>query len=411
MFNPISNVGEVGPQGQSESTSQTSRPYVVISPPLTRPKPYHQASRSMNDLSLSSIDTQTKQLTQGHPSDTQEVSIHTGTLSRRKSLPNMMPPLYHQLRPFSPSSSIFSSASDYSGDEPLPPYTNQLFLIAQMPRKMEFIKPGVVSQDRKWRRVWCVLEGTKFGVYKVRDVRSVWEGVIGAGDGSTVVMPETRKEKEQRREIQFWESRRRKEENERRFTEEGLAGGGGSSSDDEDDLTLCPSSSSTSLRRSESQSRSSLSIGRPHLHVPFRSRAISPSPSRILSSPPSNHPEKPDPSLLIKEYTLQHAESGLGTDYTKRRNVIRVRMEGEQFLLQAKDTNEVVKWIEVSDCFQFITRSLACSHTLSQAFQAAANIALDLDERQMPRGPIFPRRGRGRRVRVRDASEIVVEGV
>ncbi|KAI0319230.1 hypothetical protein OF83DRAFT_1028931, partial [Amylostereum chailletii] len=80
---------------------------------------------------------------------------------------------------------------------------------------------------------------------------------------------------------------------------------------------------------------------------------------------------KPDPRNLLRTYTLQNAESGLGSDYVKRRNVIRLRMEGEQFLLQAPDVAAVVEWIE--------------------GFQAAANIALDLDERPMPRGPLFPR--------------------
>ncbi|PFH49903.1 hypothetical protein AMATHDRAFT_146539 [Amanita thiersii Skay4041] len=80
---------------------------------------------------------------------------------------------------------------------------------------------------------------------------------------------------------------------------------------------------------------------------------------------------EPDSSTLIRSYTLQHAESGLGLDYVKRRNVIRVKMEGEQFLLQARDAAEVVAWIE--------------------GLQSATNIALDLDERPMPRGPLFPR--------------------
>ena len=57
--------------------------------------------------------------------------------------------------------------------------------------------------------------------------------------------------------------------------------------------------------------------------------------------------EEPDPKDLVRAYTLQHAESGLASDYTKRRNVIRVRMEGEQFLLQAKDVPGVIEWIEV----------------------------------------------------------------
>ena len=50
---------------------------------------------------------------------------------------------------------------------------------------------------------------------------------------------------------------------------------------------------------------------------------------------------------LLKQYSLQNAESGLASDYQKRKNVIRVRMEGQQFLLQAKDVAAVIDWIEV----------------------------------------------------------------
>lgn len=55
----------------------------------------------------------------------------------------------------------------------------------------------------------------------------------------------------------------------------------------------------------------------------------------------------PDPGDLVREYTLQNAESGIGNDYSKRKNVIRLRLEGEQFLLQARDVTGVVEWIEV----------------------------------------------------------------
>ncbi|KAG1790185.1 uncharacterized protein HD556DRAFT_1242659 [Suillus plorans] len=85
----------------------------------------------------------------------------------------------------------------------------------------------------------------------------------------------------------------------------------------------------------------------------------------------SSEIQKPGKGDLIRAYTLQHAESGLGNDYFKRKNVIRVRLEGEQFLLQAADVPSVVEWIE--------------------AFHAGTNIALDLDHRVMPKGPMFPR--------------------
>jgi hypothetical protein len=93
---------------------------------------------------------------------------------------------------------------------------------------------------------------------------------------------------------------------------------------------------------------------------------------------------KPPKSDLLRAYTLQHAESGLGNDYLKRKNVIRVRLEGEQFLLQAPNIPAVVEWIE--------------------GLHAGTNIALDIDRRPMPRGPLFPRRRR-RRMRRTQAED------
>jgi hypothetical protein len=55
----------------------------------------------------------------------------------------------------------------------------------------------------------------------------------------------------------------------------------------------------------------------------------------------------PQEQDLLHAYALNSAESGLGSDYVKRQNVIRIRMEGEQFLLQARDVASVVDWIEV----------------------------------------------------------------
>ncbi|EMD35596.1 hypothetical protein CERSUDRAFT_53822 [Gelatoporia subvermispora B] len=96
------------------------------------------------------------------------------------------------------------------------------------------------------------------------------------------------------------------------------------------------------------------------------------------SNTQSKQPEvpEPDPKDLARQYSLQYAESGLASDYSKRKNVIRVRFEGEQFLLQARDVAAVVDWIE--------------------GIQAGTNISLDLDARPMPKGPMFPRRRRRR---------------
>lgn len=77
------------------------------------------------------------------------------------------------------------------------------------------------------------------------------------------------------------------------------------------------------------------------------SNASSSSPSRSQFHSGKDGIPDPHPEDLIRAYTMQNAESGLGNDYIKRKNVIRVRVEGEQFLLQAKDVSGVVEWIEV----------------------------------------------------------------
>lgn len=87
---------------------------------------------------------------------------------------------------------------------------------------------------------------------------------------------------------------------------------------------------------------------------------------------------------LIRVYTLQNAESGLAADYLKRKNVVRVRAEGEQFLLQAKDDRGVIDLIE--------------------ALQAATNVSLDLDVRALPKFITLPRRRRRRRQTARGAD-------
>ncbi|KIR58695.1 hypothetical protein I314_05534 [Cryptococcus bacillisporus CA1873] len=81
-------------------------------------------------------------------------------------------------------------------------------------------------------------------------------------------------------------------------------------------------------------------------------------------------------NALVKQYSLNKTESGLAADYHKRRNVVRVRADGEQFLLQTDSARDMVDWVE--------------------AFQAATNVAKDLDERPMPKIITLPRRRRRR---------------
>jgi hypothetical protein len=291
---------------------------------------------------------------------------------------------------------------DDEGKEQLPPYSNSIYLTGIMPRKLEFSSPGVQARDRKWRRVLCVLEGTAFKVYKCPSgasgaglITEWWENKVGVGDVSLVngnAVPPAKKEVE----------KPPKWARERGETPDGLP----TTTEVYVQPNLpSPASSSTSSIPSGGANRSRLNLAAnllkpsptPRSHTRTRSDhpretlSIVPNRRRHRSSassplpPTSNlnaamalpsavaigtHPSlspassfssrqssflaarSDRPKLdLIKAYTLQHAESGLGNDYLKRKNVIRVRMEGEQFLLQASDVAGVVEWIEVTAQF------------------------------------------------------------
>lgn len=112
---------------------------------------------------------------------------------------------------------------------------------------------------------------------------------------------------------------------------------------------------------------------------------------------------------LLRNYSLQNAESGLAADYIKRKHVVRVRAEGEQFLIQAKDDRggECVRVLGAADDPLVID--------LIEALQAATNVALDLDARPLPKFITLPRRRRRRRTTrpstATDGAEAAIEAV
>ena len=446
------------------------------------------------------------------------------------------------------------------GKEELPRYSNHIHLKAILPRKVEFVAPGVPAKDRKWRKVLCVLEGTSLKVYKPpRETKKVkrlgewWERKVGVGDAAEVasctvvkvasdqpVQTMPNRTPGQRRAPVSTSTPNQKAQRERATSRPAIDG-----------ITVEPREAKHAVKSTSSATPPStkrhvtpgetdqpvLQVGSPTLHqrqaytqqpfstplhpgsrsqlflptpveaknshgvlpatrsalnvavallkpipsrhgrssseaTPAPSRAHTPRPSLNLptasasgrttpsgdatrppspgsyglipladsnwsmrpatpvanvSPPPSaalleqdstalsletstrrppfvtltskeggklsrheqddNIPD-PYPSDLIRAYTMQYAESGVGNDYKKRQHVIRVRLEGEQFLLQGRDPDDVIAWIEVRFCGTACPFSDSC-----QGLQSATNIALDLDERPMPRGPIYPRYG------------------
>ncbi|KAM7222447.1 hypothetical protein V8F06_002225 [Rhypophila decipiens] len=76
-------------------------------------------------------------------------------------------------------------------------------------------------------------------------------------------------------------------------------------------------------------------------------------------------------STLEKSYSLLHADAGIAADYRKRRYVIRLRAETDQFLLSCVELPTFVTWLD--------------------GIFAAINVAAPIDERDFPRDQSIPR--------------------
>ncbi|KAG6016371.1 hypothetical protein E4U41_004449 [Claviceps citrina] len=76
-------------------------------------------------------------------------------------------------------------------------------------------------------------------------------------------------------------------------------------------------------------------------------------------------------SRLEKSYSLLHADAGIAADYSKRRYVIRIRAETDQFLLSCIELTTLVKWLE--------------------CLFSAIDVAAPIDDRDFPRDMSIPR--------------------
>lgn len=89
----------------------------------------------------------------------------------------------------------------------------------------------------------------------------------------------------------------------------------------------------------------------------------------------SSRPSKTTRSKrLIRSYSLQHARIGLATDYTKKTNVLRLRLESEQFLLNFASVEDLIDW--------------------NLGLSIGRDVAMDLTDREAPRYRTVPRRRR-----------------
>ncbi|TAQ84890.1 hypothetical protein B7494_g6778 [Chlorociboria aeruginascens] len=79
---------------------------------------------------------------------------------------------------------------------------------------------------------------------------------------------------------------------------------------------------------------------------------------------------------FLRSYNLQHADVGVAADYMKKKYVIRVRAEADQFLISCLKIETFVLWI--------------------QSLFAAIDLALPLDDREIPRDLSIPQPQRRR---------------
>lgn len=296
---------------------------------------------------------------------------------RRRSMYEVgaAPPPYSSIHSGAFANSKMIVPREEEGQEFLPQYGCSVHIEGYLPRKMEFSSPGVQAKDRSWRKQYFVLHGTCLRVYRtdLSSDRGAVKGAYGAMDGPHVHLEPLNEDGPISASAAIADS--------------GFANGQANASGRRNSTRVQGVDASVQAskelaersttaaaiatpRSSPAQSTHSTGGGGGGLQKTVEA-ALSGTISHI------NHPFSLHRTSLVKQYSLQGAESGLAADYLKRRHVVRVRAEGEQFLLQTRNDRHVVDWIE--------------------AFQAATNIALDLERRPMPKFITLPRRRRRRR--------------
>ncbi|KAI5465533.1 hypothetical protein BGZ63DRAFT_411095 [Mariannaea sp. PMI_226] len=113
---------------------------------------------------------------------------------------------------------------------------------------------------------------------------------------------------------------------------------------------------------------------------------------RTRDDGPSIDPDNPPwmkKAKLEKSYSLLYADAGIAADYKKRRYVIRIRAETDQFLISCIELSTFIKWLE--------------------GLFAAIDVATPLDDRDFPRDMSIPRVQRLRWFRGQDPTPTTLD--
>lgn len=311
-------------------------------------------------------------------------------LQRRQSMPEMRidPPLYQIDDDFNVQyrEGQLPTAREDEGNEALPSYTCDVHIEGYVPRKMEFVRPGIQAKDRRWKRQYVILHGTSVKVYKSDPRLKAVPGEEppptpgvhtdkyrptfnnGSGASSKTSLVTGNKHAGSQHHIQFPhhhpnnQQQHNHHQRARAPTESSISS---ASSRESEKALLWNRAVQDAIAKKKYDPDMPV-----HVHLQEEDEhglaSLQHAPSTLLAKASENR--------CIRHYTLQGAflssfpmtrtsieliklrfirlpfstgaESGLAADYLKRRHVVRVRAEGEQFLIQCKDDRAVIDWIE-----------------------------------------------------------------
>ena len=222
------------------------------------------------------------------------------------------PPAYHSLPPGGcPRFPAFSWNED---NEALPAYSPSVYKIGFCARKIEWYSPYLPSHSRSWKNLIIELNSTQLNFYLIP---SLFEPILQDTRSSSVdldKLPATLRSQ---------------------FTTQA----------DTTFYSLCEKLNL--LPTSELQAESG------NLSAALLSKFASSVNKR-----------------LVRLYSLQHAKIGIASDYTKRKNVFRLRLETEQILILFRSVTEVIEW--------------------NLGITVGKDLAFDLSDRELPLYPTVP---------------------
>lgn len=267
------------------------------------------------------------------------------------------PPKYETLPPGGcPKFPVLAPLS-FPLDETLPSYTPSIYKIGIVSRKIEWLTPYEASPSRSWKHLIMELNSTQLNFYTIP---TTLENHL-LSFKPTALSNERNFNNEEELEIRNFKS----------FL---------TSDDDLQFLKYCQRlgllNSSANIDGSGSSANGVDSelynaISNNNNFIPLTSRD-----QKLLKS--SKHKK------LIRSYSLQYTRLGLATDYKKRANVLRLRIESEQILLNFSTTRDLIEW--------------------NTAINIGKDVSLDINEREFPRYRTVPRRRRSNRTYPADDS-------